>query len=291
MLFVAALAAAGCGGGADRAPAPRATASATQPARAPAPQAPVLCGRLRSRLAGRVDAPVATELSGLARSRSGRFWAHNDSGDVPRVFALGRDGRLLREVALSGAESIDWEDIAIRGRTVYVGDIGDNTAQRPEVVVYRFREPPAGVASVAAERIALRYPDRAHDAEALLVDPRGGSLAIVTKNLGGTAGVYIGRSGTLRRAGTLRLGIGQPITAGDVSADGRVIALRSYDRAFVWTRRGGESRARALQRKPGLAAVDLLAEGQGESLARTRDGRAFYTVPEGPQPALRRYGA
>ena len=225
------------------------------------------------------------------RSRSGTFWTHNDSGDVPRVFALARDGRLLREVAITGAESIDWEDIAIRGRTLYVGDIGDNAAQRPEVVVYRFSEPPAGVASVAAERIPLRYPDGAHDAEALLVDPRGGSLAIVTKDYGGTAGMYTGRSGTLRRAGTLRLGIGQPITAGDVSADGRVIALRSYDRAFVWTRRDGESLARALRRKPCVAKVDLLAEGQGETLALSRNGRAFYTVPEGPQPALRRYGA
>jgi hypothetical protein len=66
--------------------------------------------------------------------------------------------------------------------------------------------------------------------------------------------------------------------------------LRSYDRAFVWTRREGESVAAALQREPCTAGANLLQEGQGESLALTPDGRAFYTVPEGPNPALRRYG-
>jgi hypothetical protein len=243
---------------------------------------------------GHVEAPAATELSGLVRSRSrpGVLWAHNDSGDRARVLALAGDGRLLAEVAVTGAEAVDWEDIAIRGSTLYVGDTGDNRAQRAEVAVYRFAEPQAGATSVAAERLALRYPDGAHDAEALLVDPRSGALAIVTKDFGGVAGVYVARpsSGTLRLAATLELGFGEAVTAGDVSADGRVIALRTYDKAFVWTRRRGESLAAALRRKPCTAGVSLLDEGQGEALALSRDGRAFWTVPEGTRPALRRYG-
>ena len=271
--------AAGCGGR-DRAP----VTAASPAARTPAPAAP--CDRLRPRVVGRVTAPAARELSGLVLARSGVLWAHNDSGDAPRLIALGRDGRLRGEVAVTGAEHVDWEDIAARGRTLYIGDIGDNLAQRPEIVVYRVPEPAPGATSVAAERIALRYPDGAHDAEALLADPRTGSLAIVTKDFSGKAVVYTGRSGRLRRAATLTLGA---ITAGDISADGRVIALRSYDRAFVWTRRRGESLARALRREPCVAATGLLAEGQGETLALTRDGRAFYTVPEGPNPPLRRY--
>jgi hypothetical protein len=236
---------------------------------------------MRPRVVGRVTAPAARELSGLVLARSGVFWAHNDSGDAPRLLALERDGRLRGEVAVTGAEHFDWEAIAARNRTLYIGDIGDNLAQRSEVVVYRVREPAPGVTSVAAERIALRYPEGAHDAEALLADPRTGALTIVTKDDGA---VYTGRP--LRRVATLRLG---GITAGDISADGRVIALRTYDRAFTWTRRRGESLARALRRTPCVAATGLFAEGQGETLALTRDGRAFYTVPEGPNPRLRRY--
>ena len=245
-------------------------------------------------MVGRLDAPAATELSGLVRSRArtGVFWAHNDSGDVARVFALGQDGRQLGEVAVAGAEAVDWEDIAIRGRTLYAGDIGDNLAQRSEVVVYRFAEPRTGDTQAFAEPLTLRYPDGARDAEALLVDPRGGALVIVTKDFGGAGGVYVAAPGSdnLRHAGTLRLGVGQAITAGDISADGRVIALRSYDRAFVWTRRRGESVAAALRRRPCTAGARLIAEGQGETLALSRDGRAFWTVPEGARPPLRRYG-
>ncbi len=271
--------AAGCGGSSSSPPAAR-TPAATPTATAP--PVPALCDRLRTRVLGRVGAP-ASELSGLVRSSAGGFWAHNDSGDAPRIFALANDGALRREVAVVGAENVDWEDIAIRGRVLYVGDIGDNLAQRPEIAVYRMRE-----TSTVAEKITLRYPDGPHDAEALLVDPQDGTIAIVTKDFGGRAHVHVGRR--LRRAARLELGAGQAITAGDISADGRTIALRSYDKAYIWTRRGGESLARAFKRKPCIAAANLLAEGQGEALALSRDGRTFWTVPEGPRPALRRYG-
>jgi hypothetical protein len=241
------------------------------------------------RKTGRVDAAGATELSGLALSRSGLLWAHNDSGDSPRLFAFDRRGRLRREVAVGNAQAIDWEDIAIRGRTLYVGDIGDNLAQRPNVTVYRLAEP--RTTSAQAQRIDLRYADGARDAETLLVDPRTGAIVVVTKDLGGVAGVYVAAKGKLVKRATLELGVGQPLTAGDVSADGRTIVLRSYDRAFVYPRRRGESLVHALRRKPCTAGADLLDEGQGESLALTRDGRAFYTLPEGVNPILRRYAA
>jgi hypothetical protein len=93
---------------------------------------------------------------------------------------------------------------------------------------------------------------------------------------------------TLRRSGSLASGVAG-VTAGDVSADGRTIALRTYDRAFVWRRRHGESVAAALSRRPCAAGANLLREGQGEALALAADGRAFYTVAEGAEPQVRRY--
>jgi len=278
-----------CGGstsspGADSSPTATATA-----ARTPAP--PALCrGELAVRELGRAEYPAAAELSGLVRTRAGTFWTHNDSGDSARVFEIGKDGAFVREVQVAGAEAVDWEDIALRGSTLYAGDIGDNTGQRQSIAVYRFAVPDGATAT--ATKLELRYPDRPHDAEALLVDPRSGQLAVVTKNLGGAADVYTASgAGTLKKAATLRLGLGQAITAGDVSADGRTIALRTYDRAYVWTKTRGESIATALKRDPDCTVgAELLDEGQGESLALARNGRAFYTIPEGPNPVLRRYG-
>ncbi|MDA0184988.1 hypothetical protein OJ997_32085 [Solirubrobacter phytolaccae] len=278
---------AGCGGSSSG-PAASTTPAATA-ARTPAP--PALCdGELPVRKLGRAQNPAVTELSGLARTRQGTFWTHNDSGDSARVFELGKTGALVREVQVTGAEAVDWEDIAIRGRTLYAGDIGDNLGQRKEIVVYEFAIPEGGTA--VATRIALTYPDRPHDAEALLVDPRTGQLAIVTKNLGGVADVYTAtKSGPLKKAATVELGIGQAITSGDVSADGRTVVLRSYDSAFVWRKTRKESLATAFKRdRECTVGADLLDEGQGESIALSRNGRAFYTLPEGANPTLRRYG-
>jgi hypothetical protein len=203
----------------------------------------------------------------------GLLWTHDDSGGPATVFGLSKQGKLVRQVALP--QNIDWEDIAARGSTLYLGDIGDNARSRPSITVYRGSQP-----------IELRYPDGPHDAEALLVDR--GTLVIVTKSLSGEARVYTARGpGTLRRAGTLQLGLGEPVTGGDSTS--RLVVLRTYDRAFVWTRRAGESIAHALRRKPCTAGASLIDEGQGESIALARDGRSFWTLPEGPNPILRRY--
>lgn len=295
----------GCGRGDTSDPARGRASTHTPAASAPAPR-PALCTRLRARVTGRITVATTTELSGLALSRSQArvLWTHNDSGDRPRVFAVAPNGRLLADITVTGAAHVDWEDIAIgpapqAGDALYIGDIGDNQATRSTVAVYRAPEPRlasgAPSATAPAQRLTLRYPDSAHDAEALLVDPSSGALVIVTKDFGGIARVYIAdhpstdATTTMRRAATLSLGTGEAVTAGDVSANGRTIVLRTYDRAFVWSRRRGESLASAVQRRPCAARSDLLVEGQGEALALTRSGRAFYTVPEGVRPALRLY--
>lgn len=302
-----------CGGGDDASPGAKTAAR-------PAARPPALCGELRARIVGRVGAP-AMELSGLVLSRSqpGVLWTHDDSGGRARVLAVGSDGGLLADVTLTGAENADWEDIAIgdaqagartrrgvsaatTGDALFVADIGDNLGQRASVAVYRADEPrvragaATAMAPVPATRIVLRYPDGPRDAEALLVDPSDGTLVIVEKSFTGRAGVYVGRRPAaganptmLRRSGRLSLGGGEAVTAGDVSGDGRTIVLRTYDRAFVWARRAGERVAAALRRRPCVARAALHVEGQGEALALSRAGDAFYTVPEGPRPAIRHY--
>lgn len=294
------MALAGCGAAArEPSAAPDQPATATNGVAAAAARAPALCrGRLRARVTGHVTAGFATELSGLvaSRSRRGVLWTHNDSGDSARLLAVTTSGRTVAEAALSGAQNVDWEDIE-RGpdRDLLVGDIGDNEGRRVSIVVYRVREPRASSTVAVAAGYELRYPDGPRDAEALLFDRRNGAIVIVTKSFGGEAGIYAIRDpspagvSTLWRAGTLTLGFGEAVTAGDVSANGRTIALRSYDRAFVWLRRAGETVTAALRRRPCDADADLLREGQGEALALSADGRAFLTVAEGRRPALRRY--
>jgi hypothetical protein len=295
---------AGCGGsGAARSSppaAPRAAAPSTTAPSTTAPRPPALCGRLRARVTGRVGDPSANELSGLVRSRSqpGLLWSHDDSGAGPVLFGLRADGSVVTRPTVSGAQAVDWEDIAAgpaadRRPVLYIGDIGDNESQRPSVDVYRVVEPRAeATATAPAARLRLRYPDGAHDAEALLVDPLRGDLVIVTKALGAarayraSARLPAGSQTTLRRGPAIALSLA---TAGDVSADGRIVVLRGYDRLAVWARHGREPLTTTLRRAPCVSPTSLAGEGQGEAIALDRRGASFVTVAEGSPAVLRRY--
>jgi hypothetical protein len=295
-LALAAIVVAGCGGG-DESPPP--VAATAQPSGVATPP---LCRTLRVRETGRVNDPSANELSGLVRSRTERdlLWSHDDSGAGPILYGLRADGRVAAKPTVPGAQAIDWEDIATGpapngGALLYIGDIGDNTAARPNVDVYRVPEPNAGAAATApAERLRLRYPDGAHDAEALLVDPQRGELIVVTKGLAGgraystSARLPAGSQATLRKGPRIRMSL---VTAGDVSADGRVVALRGYGRVAVWTRRGREPLTTTLSRAPCTSPTSLAPEGPGEAIALDRRGASFLTVAEGSPAVLRRYAA
>lgn len=291
--LVALLAAVGCGGGERETPARARTAKAA------APNQPALCRTLRARVTGRVTDPTATELSGLVRSRAQRdlLWSHDDSGAGPELYGLRADGRLAAHPTVTGAQAVDWEDIAAGpGRDgtpmLYVGDIGDNRSARSSIDVYRVPEPKVGdVATSPAARLTLRYPDRPHDAEALLVDPIRGDLIVVTKAIG-SARAYRTKARAAAGAYTLTAGPSVDmsfVTAGDVSADGRIVVLRGYDRVAVWARRGRERLTTTLARAPCVSPTSLLGEGQGEAIALDRHGTSFMTVPEGSPAVLRRY--
>src|SRR5215813_6677580 len=89
------------------------------------------------------------ESSGIAASRrnSNIFWTHNDSGDGPFVYAFDRQGKHRGVWRVAGAKAMDWEDMAVgsgpkRGQSyLYLGDIGDNSKNRDDIVVYRTAEP------------------------------------------------------------------------------------------------------------------------------------------------------
>lgn len=294
-----AAAAAGCGGSTL---APRSTATTSQTTTAAAPRPPALCGRLHATVTGHIDDPAATELSGsvLSASQPGVLWSHNDSGDRARIFAIrSGDGHVLASLDVPGAQAVDWEDIAVGpSGDLLLGDIGDNDAQRRDIVIYRIPEPDLSThptTTAPASAFTLTYPDGAHDAETLLADRTTGELVIVTKTLSGHSGIYTARlSGAahqrLRRAGHVDLGLAGLATAGD--ANGRLVAIRTYTALSVWHRASGASIATTLAHGSRCASTtDLAPDGQGESLALSPDGRSFWTIPEGPSPPLRHYSS
>jgi hypothetical protein len=271
--------AASCASGDGSAAPPASTTTTTT-----VPLALRLCNGSRPEQIGTLEGDDLKELSGLAASRThpGVFWAHNDSGDTPRVFAVDRTGARRATVAVEVPQAIDWEDIAIADKTIYVGDIGDNAKSRPSIVVYRFTEPALTATTVPAATFVLHYPDGAHDAETLMVDPVGRQLVIVTKVFDGRSGVYttpLASPGTLTKIATLSLGALQLATAGDISANGDAVVVRTYQRVFMWQRRDSEPLAETFARSPCSTLAPL--ERQGEALALLPNGAGYVTSSEG----------
>jgi hypothetical protein len=249
---------------------------------------------------GIVTSNRLTEISGLAasRSRDGVVWAHNDSGDRARVYALAPDGELLQTVTLRDVDAVDWEDMAAgpgpdaASSYLYVGDIGDNDRIRPEISVHRFVEPEAGVDRVDVDTLRLRYPDGPHDAETLLLDAERAELVILTKSLGGRSLVFRapadapdGEVIILTPAGSVTLGLLRFATAGDVGFSGDRIAIRTLTDVFMWVRPPGSSVVDALAGE--ACSAPAAAERQGESIAFLADD-AYVTISEGQQVPVHR---
>lgn len=249
--------------------------------------------------------PRLSESSGVASSSWAEnvIWTHNDSGDGPRFFAVAttvlleeRNGggdrarsdpcETLAVYEVTGAQAIDWEDMARAGRTLYFGDIGDNGARRSEIAVYEVAEPATGTPSGPVPLVAthvLRYPDGPHDAEALLVDPTTGLLVVVTKSATGLGAAYrapAAGDGTMEKVADLDAGAAggaERLTTGADASDRRLI-VRTYTGAFEWDVNPGEDLAVALARP--AAAVALPFTFQGEAIAYTADGSGLWTTSE-----------
>lgn len=247
--------------------------------------------------AGSVASAALVETSGIAASRTqaGVLWAHNDSRDGARVYAIGPDGSDLGAFDIAGAFAFDWEDMAAGPGTdsatsnLYFGDIGDNFSIRGgRITVYRVPEPDLeGLEGPLTGTAALEfeYPDGTYNAEALFVADK--SIYIVTKDRD-EARVYRGSSDgdgsgveTLELVTTLTLGA--EVSGADISWDGSTIALRGYKTVWMWRKAAGATVAEALSGEPCEAPSP--DEVQGEAIAFLSDG-AYQTVSEGEQPDL-----
>jgi len=239
----------------------------------------------------RLHDPALVESSGLAVSgrHDGIVWTHPDGGTVARVMAVDESGDTVATVTLDGIDPYDPEALApgTDGRSLWLGDLGDNLEQRPDVSVFQFTEPrELADRTVRATWFRFTYPDGPHDAEALLVDPSTGRLLVATKALGG-AGLYRAPPKLVTEdAGTNRLervaDVPPLVTDGAFLPDGRFV-LRSYTTAYVYDRPGHQVASAPLPRQPQGESVAAAGGPSGSpgSLLVGSEGKesAVYRVP------------
>ncbi len=233
------------------------------------------------------------EASGLVYSRThpNILYTHNDSGGDAVLYMLDTLGKDKGRIFLEGVTNRDWEDIAIgpglksNQSYVYVGDIGDNDSKYSDIRLFRFPEPKSwqNEIYVNPEKITLKYPDGARDAETLMVDPLSGDLFILSKRDSSntlytvTADKLWDRTPEKKLKKVMKLPITMSV-AGDISKDGLQIVIKNYWVIYYWDRRQGETVPEALSREPIL--LPYTPEPQGEAVTFFQDGKGYYTLSE-----------
>jgi hypothetical protein len=135
---------------------------------------------------GVIPHPALAEPSGMVQCgiNPNIFWVHNDSGDVPRLFAIDLSGqvsvppwlaakgfvarepmegeKLYPGLAIKKAALNDWEDIARCGDRLYIAETGNNGNARRDMGLYELFEPnPAAVEEASVFRfIPIAYPEQ-----------------------------------------------------------------------------------------------------------------------------------
>ena len=243
---------------------------------------------------GDLNSKVIDESSGMARSKKYDVLYHtNDSGTPPVFFTTKLDGSGEKVIKIQDFTPIDPEEIGLGpcpnkldSACVVVADIGDNLERRKSVALFFIEATSQFGESVKPRFIArFKYPDHAHNAEAMAVLPNG-DVVIVTKEMSklGQAGSAIlfrakladyeskkGEPVTLTKFGeidivglTKQLGFGALVTGMSVTTDAKRFALLTYATAIEF-------------------AVDL-STGNFPASKDLKEGTHYRLIPIAPLP-------
>ncbi|GAA1112419.1 hypothetical protein GCM10009630_06870 [Kribbella jejuensis] len=221
--------------------------------------------------------------TGLVRSskHQGTYWAVSSSGDTGRFFALDATGK-VEAVFRFGAKVEDVEALGMdRNGTLYIADIGDSKETRQQIEIYTIPEPDSlQDANVKYHQYDFKYPDGAHDAETLLIDPETSQLYVVTKSSKGAGAIYSAppaptRQGTndLTKLAPAPNGV---ITDGTFLPDGQQAVLRTTtDLATV-----------AWGDNPNAIARSATLPGEGDSIALGGTDGTVVFGSDGTSPGI-----
>lgn len=189
-----------------------------------------------------------SESSGLEQAGSrGVFLTHNDAGNAAELYRITADGKLLTTLPVAGAENVDWEDITRDQQgNIYIADTGNNDNTRKRMKIYKLHQGDPEQVSL----ITFEYADRKNgtadkdhygfDCEAVFWHNH--RLYLVTKDRkdGVEARLYElpDSPGEHEAQPISQYPVLAPVTAADLSPDGKRLLLLSEGRIHLFEVRG-----------------------------------------------------
>jgi hypothetical protein len=171
---------------------------------------------------------------------------------------------------------------------LYIGEIGDNSAQNNLNLIYRVVEPQVDSSQIPVvklldevDKLRFIYPDGKRDADTLMIDPLTKDLYIVSKR---EPQVHLYRlaypqatQDTATAEFVMSLNLSN-VVGGDISKSGKEILLKTYTNVFYWIHLPIQAIWEALKLAP--IAVPYLLEPQGEAICWQGPDSGYYTISE-----------
>lgn len=191
---------------------------------------------------------VSDSLSAKVNEQSGMmwyknlFWVINDSDCEPKLYAYNNTGEIIKEVRISNAKNIDWEDLADDQDYIYIGDFGNNFGCRKDLRVLKLKKKDIGgseLSNIDADVIDVEWADQEdfskrlqnHDFDCEAFLSYGDSLFFFSKNWANYKTRMYSASkniGAQKLKAKTEFNVDMLVTGADISSDGELLALVGY---------------------------------------------------------------
>ena len=263
---------------------------------------------------GQVKHKALSEISGLAASQrqSKIYWALNDGGNGRFLYALNTQGKVLTKVKIKGVKNRDWEDLAsfrLDGKPyLMIAEIGDNHALYKHYRLHFIREPKAKhfdgnkTLNLKPEwSIDFTYENGARDSESAAVDIVNKRIILLSKRDKVPQLYHLPllknptqTSFVAKHLGNLEHSLkekpeniinlkhrkfnGNP-TAMDISVDGMMAAVLTYEHLFLFKRSVSTTSSRDLFTNPPIK-IKLPKLKQAEAVSFDKKGKTLFVTTE-----------
>ena len=251
-----------------------------------------------------IEGKSIPEASGATASVLHRdvLWIVNDGPAGTVLHAVSPEGKILGAVSVTGIRTSDVEDLASFAWNgtphLLIADVGDNSARKGTYTLHAIPEPSPEARTVKPSwSLRFRYEDGPHNCEALTIDQDGKQILIITKDkdttiyslpIGPNRGVAVAKSkGNITWGRPINIGIqntlrhlvtGSLATGMDLSPDGRLAAVLTYNHICLYERKEGESWDVSLRRDPDILKMPTFS--QAEAVSFSPDGRSIWVISE-----------
>lgn len=165
------------------------------------------------------------------------IWTIEDAGNDSNLYGLDSSGKIIKQIAITNASNIDWEDLTSdKEGNIYIGDFGNNNEKRKHFRILKVNHKDLNNETAEAEIIDFTVPKKKYskDFEAFFL--YNDAFYIFSKETKKFITLKVpnspGKHEAILKSDFNLNGKNNKITSADISDDGKSIVLLNHDK--VW---------------------------------------------------------